>query len=93
MLNHRDIDSFSLNKVRDKIGKHVGLTSQESYSQFVQKQFSQDHSLFDRRKIFERHKTENGKLMQHRSTFGDWSDLPHLVTAGVDPDALPIYLS
>jgi hypothetical protein len=26
MLNHRDIDSFSLNKVRDKIGKHLGLT-------------------------------------------------------------------
>jgi hypothetical protein len=29
MLNHRDIGSFSLNKVRDKIGKHLGLTSRE----------------------------------------------------------------
>jgi hypothetical protein len=36
------------------------LVSQESSSQFVQKQFSK--ALFDRRKIFERHKTENGTV-------------------------------
>jgi hypothetical protein len=31
--------------VRDKIGKHLGLTLQESYSQFVQKQFSKAPDL------------------------------------------------